>query len=64
MPVVGVTDMLCYRNLLYTGVTRARRLLILVGSRAEVARMVRNHQKARRFSALADMLMELAVSAK
>jgi len=60
MPVAGVTDMLCYRNLLYTAVTRARRLLILVGSRAEIARMVQNHQKARRFSALADMLMELA----
>ena len=59
MPVVGVADMLCYRNLLYTAVTRARKLLILVGSRAEVARMVQNHQKARRFSALADMLMEL-----
>ena len=60
MPVAGVTEMLCYRNLIYTAITRASKLLILVGSRAEVARMVNNHQKARRFSALADMLLELA----
>ncbi|MDR0530878.1 MAG: ATP-dependent RecD-like DNA helicase [Oscillospiraceae bacterium] len=58
-PVVGVAEMLCYRNLLYTAVTRAKNLLILVGSRDELARMVANHQKARRFSALAALLEEL-----
>jgi exodeoxyribonuclease V alpha subunit len=57
MPVVGVAELLCYRNLLYTAVTRAKTLLILVGSRSELARMVQNHQKARRFSGLKEMLI-------
>jgi len=58
MPVTGVPEPLCYRNLLYTGVTRARQLLILVGSRAELRRMAENHRKTLRFSALAGMLAE------
>jgi exodeoxyribonuclease V alpha subunit len=56
MPVVGVIEMLAYRNLLYTAVTRARRFMILVGSREEVRRMVENHRKALRYTALAGFL--------
>jgi len=58
MPVIGVVEPLCYRNLLYTGVTRARQLMILVGSRGELWRMVENHRKTLRYSALAGMLEE------
>jgi len=58
MPMAGVPEMLSYRNLLYTAVTRAKKLLILVGSRAELARMVHNHTKAQRHSALAAFLNE------
>ena len=58
MPVVGVVDLLCYRNLLYTAVTRAKRHMILVGSRAELRRMVENHRKMLRYSALAAFLEE------
>jgi len=58
MPVIGVVEPLCYRNLLYTGVTRAKSLMILVGSRAELRRMVENHRKTLRYSALAGMLAE------
>ncbi|MDR2753842.1 MAG: ATP-dependent RecD-like DNA helicase [Oscillospiraceae bacterium] len=58
IPVVGVTELLCYRNLLYTAVTRAKKLLILVGSRQTLAQMVANHHKSLRFSALAAMLCE------
>ncbi|MDR3312835.1 MAG: ATP-dependent RecD-like DNA helicase [Oscillospiraceae bacterium] len=56
MPVAGVIDMLAYRNLLYTAVTRARRFMILVGSREDVRRMVENHRKALRYTALAGFL--------
>ena len=62
MPVVGVVEPLCYRNLLYTGVTRAKALMILVGSRGELWRMVENHRKTLRYSALAGMLAECADS--
>jgi len=63
MPVVGVVEPLCYRNLLYTGVTRAKRLMILVGSPAELRRMVENHRKTLRYSALAGMLEECGAAA-
>jgi len=56
MPMIGVPQPLAYRNLLYTGVTRAKQLLILVGSRGQIAAMVQNEQKGRRYSALAFML--------
>ena len=41
-----------YRNLLYTAVTRARDILILVGDENIVAGMVANDRKALRFTAL------------
>ena len=64
MPVIGVVEPLCYRNLLYTGVTRAKALMILVGSRAELRRMVENHRKTLRHSALAEMLAECGKAAE
>ena len=44
--------MLQTRNLLYTAVTRAKKLLILVGTAEEVEKIVRNDKKTRRYSAL------------
>ncbi|HIU35957.1 MAG TPA: ATP-dependent RecD-like DNA helicase [Candidatus Fimenecus excrementigallinarum] len=52
LPVVGVLPNLQYRNLLYTAVTRAKQLLILVGTAEETAAMVQNDKKTRRYSAL------------
>lgn len=58
MPVVAVLPNLCYRNLLYTAVTRAKQLLILVGTHEEVCKMVENDKKTRRYSALKTFLTE------
>lgn len=58
MPVVSVLPNLRYRNLLYTAVTRAKQLLILVGTHAEVQKMVENDKKTRRYSALKTFLTE------
>lgn len=52
LPIISVLDNLKYRNLLYTAVTRAKKLLVLVGSRAEIAQMAANDKKIRRYSAL------------
>ena len=57
MPVTSVVGQLSYRNLLYTAVTRARRLMILVGTRQSIERMVDNNSKAKRYSALKDFIM-------
>jgi len=57
MPVTGVVEQLAYRNLLYTAVTRAKNLMILVGSRDVIARMVENNSKSKRYSALKSFIM-------
>ncbi len=52
LPLVPAHYMMLQRNLLYTAVTRARRLCVLVGSRKAISMAVRNNKVARRFSAL------------
>ncbi len=51
-------DKLYYRNLLYTAVTRAKKLLILVGSSKRVAFMIRNENRNHRHTCLKAMLTE------
>lgn len=58
MPVLRVQQLLKYRNLLYTAVTRAKELLILVGSKEEIYQMTENNKKTLRFSGLTDFLCE------
>jgi exodeoxyribonuclease V alpha subunit len=58
MPLVGGFPKLCYRNLLYTAVTRARKLLVMVGSQKVIYQMVDNNRRTRRYTFLIDMLKE------
>ena len=58
IPIYAVPSMLCYRNLLYTAVTRAKKILILVGEVSVMHRMVENNRKTLRFSALKSLLNE------
>ena len=57
MSACGVIEQLRYRNLLYTAVTRAKNILVLVGSKNEVYAMVDNDKKTRRYSALKYLLL-------
>lgn len=58
LPLGSAPGMLHSRNLLYTAVTRAQTMVILVG-RAEVARaMVENNRQAMRYTGLAHWLRE------
>ncbi len=52
MPMFPGPPQLSYRNLLYTAITRARSLLVQVGTRETVRRMVENDRKTKRFSGL------------
>jgi exodeoxyribonuclease V alpha subunit len=52
MPVVTQHYMMLQRNLLYTAVTRARKLVVLVGTRKAIAIAVKNNDVAQRWSAL------------
>ena len=57
IPVLGTVPQLSYRNLLYTGVTRAKSTLILIGQPDNVRRMVNNDERTRRYSALLKFLL-------
>lgn len=56
IPLLGGFDKLYYRNLLYTAVTRAKKILIIVGSMRVVEQMVANNRRSLRYSCLKDML--------
>ena len=58
MPVVGGPPRLLTRNLFYTALTRARRLVVLVGREECIAQMVRNNHIAARFTTLTQRLRE------
>jgi exodeoxyribonuclease V alpha subunit len=56
IPLVPQHWMMLQRNLLYTAITRARQLVVLVGSQRALDMAIDNDQESRRFSALADRL--------
>ncbi|ARP49850.1 MULTISPECIES: ATP-dependent RecD-like DNA helicase [Caproicibacterium] len=61
MPMYPGPRPLYYRNLFYTAITRARKLLILVGTQRTVQMMVSNDRRMRRYSGLRDFLTGEAV---
>ena len=52
MPIVPSAPMLLTRNLLYTGMTRARKLLIIVGNPNVVNFMISNEDNKKRNTGL------------
>ena len=58
LPLFDVPAPLRYRNLLYTAITRAKKLLIVVGSAEIFGQMVLNHKKTLRYTGLLHFLEE------
>jgi exodeoxyribonuclease V alpha subunit len=56
VPLTMSAWMMLQRNLLYTAVTRARRLVVLVGSKRALAKAVRTQGAGRRYTALTERL--------
>ena len=56
IPVMTQHYTMLARNLLYTGVTRGKRLVVLVGQRKAIAMAVRNGGRRRRWSKLGEWL--------
>lgn len=52
IPLVSGTPYILTRNLLYTAVTRAKKLVVLIGSKENLARMVKNNYTAKRYTLL------------
>jgi len=58
IPIFRGTEKLFSRNLLYTAVTRAKEMVVLVGEKAALLKMVDNDYEAKRFSTLCHQLMQ------
>ena len=58
MPVFNVVSQLSYRNLLYTAITRAKKIMVIVGSSKQVQIMAENNKVTRRYSALKSFLTD------
>jgi exodeoxyribonuclease V alpha subunit len=57
IPVLTSHYMMLQRNLLYTAVTRARRLVVLVGQPKAIALAVRNNKVTQRYTGLRERLV-------
>jgi exodeoxyribonuclease V alpha subunit len=58
MPVLTQHYMMLQRNLLYTAITRAKKLVVLVGTKKAVAMAIRNNKVAKRYTSLATRLQD------
>lgn len=56
IPIVAGSNQIITRNLLYTAVTRAKKLVVLVGPKKNIARMIYNNFTAKRYSMLEELL--------
>lgn len=56
MPVFDTHKLLMNRNILYTAVTRARKLVVLVGTEDTLSEFIRNNSTISRYSGLKDRL--------
>jgi exodeoxyribonuclease V alpha subunit len=56
IPLFSGAPQLLYRNLLYTAVTRAKKIVIIVGRGEMVQQMVECDKKMRRYTGLAEFL--------
>jgi len=56
LPLTMQHYLLLQRNLIYTGLTRGRRFVVIVGEKKALSLAIRNGQAAQRFSALSERL--------
>ncbi len=63
LPLLGGPEMLLTRNLLYTAITRAKKMVVIVGSQRTVETMVRNKRIVQRYSGLVSALQALGTAA-
>ena len=57
IPLIAGTGLILTRNLIYTAVTRAKKMVVLVGEKKNLKRMVSNVYTAKRFTMLSDFLI-------
>jgi len=57
IPVLTQHYMLLQRNLLYTGITRGKKLVILIGTKKALAIAINNNKPQKRYTMLKERLM-------
>lgn len=57
IPIISGTGLILTRNLIYTGVTRAKKMVVLVGEKKNLKRMISNVYTVQRFTMLKDFLI-------
>lgn len=60
MPVLNGPPMLMTRNLLYTAITRAKKLVVMVGKEECMVSMINNNNESKRYSGLKERLMKFS----
>lgn len=61
IPIAGNPPMLMTRNILYTAITRAKKMVILVGTREQIRYMAENNRQQLRFTGLRKMIKNYEV---
>jgi exodeoxyribonuclease V alpha subunit len=56
LPVTTQHYLLLQRNLIYTGITRAKKLVVLIGTKKALAIAIRNNKPQRRYTLLSERL--------
>ena len=60
IPVTTQHYMMLQRNLIYTGMTRGRSLVVLIGQKKALAMAVQNNKMTKRYSGLLERLKQAA----
>jgi exodeoxyribonuclease V alpha subunit len=58
IPIATQQFLMLQRNLIYTGITRGKKLVVLIGQKKALGMAIRNNQSARRFTGLLPRLRE------
>lgn len=59
MPILDTPPLMRYRNLLYTGITRAKKCVVLLGSSNIIRNMIDNAGESNRYSSLGERIREI-----
>jgi len=58
IPLVPGAPMIITRNLLYTAITRAKKVVVLIGPKQHMTRMIYNNYTSKRYTLLSDFIKE------
>ena len=64
IPVISGSSAILTKNLLYTAITRAKKVVVLVGTKKNIAIMVKNNYTVKRYSMLKQFLTQREQTAK